>query len=772
MRETLGRRREVALRMRVVTREEKLRETLARWVRKGDEIWKRVSEAQDNRDAKRAHDGLLEMIQEAKTLLARADEGVMTDRLTVSASLGRLILVESLLDGLMDDLEKETALRVTLAQENARQYPLPLSGSEKPSGRQPSSPLAFTKDPPVPPISEKASPSLVPISEPPIIIHAPIPVKSTADLVALVEESAEEASVPPTPIDASDSGVHQLEQTIERHPTPPHIPSITSAPGGSLEDIPANDPSTTEVLASSAEHVIILSPPTDTLSPLAFPADSIEPSPASSTVDLPTQEDEDSRPDNTKPALAASAVTEGLERVAPSIQLHPSPPPSSSSPASSPPPGPPISVLDPEPHPLLSRLRESGNRYEDLQRGFRNCHSALESLRESIQDLDAQPSQRIPKHFLEAVVQRLDDYMEDVRVELEIRVEDENVVRKGWEMMISLLPSPGQPIVESSSGSTPSLPGTFHDAGHGTGLASENIESQVEEYLSGSDAAFARGRSMFAKKLADVEHDIAAVKRWVYEGEFMEGGSDITSPDVDSGSTTSSSVQRSTSGTSSASANSGSAGGGGWASWIRTPSSASLVSALSRPTTPRPISPALSTGGTAKTFGDIMTSPRLARKPSTNISAAPSHHARGSISNLFLGGVSRGPRHDPAELLGLRIPMPSFASLTPAEGSPSLFSAGVGGTGLGMNSIGFGMGSPLSSGRSRAVSGLFGLGLGVGSPAPGRSASGAGGRTMSMVGGGRGGFIGSGNGAANTLAEKEKPSAVDTDSDDEGDDVE
>ena len=780
MRETFGRRREVALRMRAVTREEKLRETLARWVRKGDEIWAKVSSAQDDRDTTKAHDGLLEMIQEASTLLARADEGVSTDRLTVSASLGRLILVESLLDGLMDDLERETAIRIKFAQQNAAGRPL--AGALQQNSRQSASPLVLTKNLPAPPNSEKVSPFSTPVQDQPIIIHAPIPVKSTTDLIALVEGCAEQGSQPSIPSDESSDGQAPVDQTTERHSTPPPISTVVdvhlslSPPGDQLEDTPsATEASAREMLVSSAsEHIIILNPPTETLSPLAFPTDSIEASPASSTAELPAKDNETSVHDGVRPDLSILPNLEGAQPTPPSIQIHPHPHPSSNPETPSPaiPP-----ALDPEPHPLLVRLRDSGNRYEDIQRGFRDCHSALEILRESIQDLDAPASQRIPKHFLEAVVQRLDDYMEDVRVELEIRVEDENVVRKGWEMMIALLPSPGQAVVKPSSSGTTDLPGAFHDDAHDTTFGPESIESQVEEYLSGSDASFARGRSMFAKKLADVEHDIAAVKRWVYEGEFMEGASDGTSAEVDSTSTPSNSVQRSTSGASSTSTHSGSAGGGGWTSWIRTPSSASLVSAISRPTTPRPISPALSTGGVAKTFGDIMTSPRLARRPSMNISAASSHHARGSISNLFLGGVSRAPRHDPAELLGLRIPMPSFASLSPAEGSPSLLSSGVGGGGpfnggLGLNSIGFGVGSPLSPARSRAVSGLFGLGLGVSSPVSGRSPSGASGRTTSMVGSGRSGLTGSGNVATNVFVEKEPSTGMSTDSDDEGDDVE
>ncbi|XP_006457724.1 hypothetical protein AGABI2DRAFT_198692, partial [Agaricus bisporus var. bisporus H97] len=151
-----------------------------------------------------------------------------------------------------------------------------------------------------------------------------------------------------------------------------------------------------------------------------------------------------------------------------------------------PPPPPP-----PPPHPLLKSLHESRNRYTHIQNSFQNCHIALEHLKSHL-TLPVHNND-LPFDALRVIVQRLDDYTEDVRVELEIRVLDEDVLGRGYEtlLMCSLSPS----------------------SGGEEGKWKEEEEEEVLAFVNGTDPSIVKAMKGFEDKVRDLEEDVGVMKK-------------------------------------------------------------------------------------------------------------------------------------------------------------------------------------------------------------------------------------------------------------------
>ncbi|TFY77590.1 hypothetical protein EWM64_g6419 [Hericium alpestre] len=190
---------------------------------------------------------------------------------------------------------------------------------------------------------------------------------------------------------------------------------------------------------------------------------------------------------------------------------------------------------------LLAELTRVRSRYDTLQRAFRDCHLALRDLSQTLPTLPSSSSLAL----LQTAVARLDDFNEDTRVELEIRVSDEERIARGYETLLS-------------------IPGAIPEA------EEADVETAVRAFIDGTDTAVARAQSQFARKLDDLEHDVAAVKRALHELP--------TTPEEDQ-------IQS-----------------GSNASW--TTLAAGLFTPSSRPASPAPM------------FGSVMTSSRLRRAPS------------------------------------------------------------------------------------------------------------------------------------------------------------
>jgi len=86
-------------------------------------------------------------------------------------------------------------------------------------------------------------------------------------------------------------------------------------------------------------------------------------------------------------------------------------------------------------HSLIPELDRVRHRYDDLQRAFRDCHLILKDLINSISSIS--PVTEIVA-ILRTAVQRLDDFNEDARVELEIRITDEELSARGFQTLLNV----------------------------------------------------------------------------------------------------------------------------------------------------------------------------------------------------------------------------------------------------------------------------------------------------------------------------------------------
>ncbi|KAF7778953.1 hypothetical protein Agabi119p4_3298 [Agaricus bisporus var. burnettii] len=154
-----------------------------------------------------------------------------------------------------------------------------------------------------------------------------------------------------------------------------------------------------------------------------------------------------------------------------------------------------LDVPPPPPHPLLKSLYESRNRYTHIQNSFHNCHIALEHLKSHLTLPINNNNNNLPYDALRIIVQRLDDYTEDVRVELEIRVLDEDVLGRGYEtlLMCSLSPSGGE-----------------------EGKWNEEEEEEVLDFVNGTDPSIVKAMKGFEDKVRDLEEDVGVMKKVVY----------------------------------------------------------------------------------------------------------------------------------------------------------------------------------------------------------------------------------------------------------------
>ncbi|KAH7906032.1 hypothetical protein BJ138DRAFT_1072158 [Hygrophoropsis aurantiaca] len=138
---------------------------------------------------------------------------------------------------------------------------------------------------------------------------------------------------------------------------------------------------------------------------------------------------------------------------------------------------------------LLSSLSDAKHRYDTLQLAFRDCHLALKDLKH-LSSPNSTPIQGISPLY--AALQHLDDHTEDTRVELEIRITDEELLARGFETLLSV---PGAlPTSESE-------------------IDYEDIERDIKAFVDDTDGFVDK----FNQKLEDLQHDIAVIKRAVHE---------------------------------------------------------------------------------------------------------------------------------------------------------------------------------------------------------------------------------------------------------------
>ncbi|KAI9574190.1 hypothetical protein HD554DRAFT_2165699 [Boletus coccyginus] len=152
-------------------------------------------------------------------------------------------------------------------------------------------------------------------------------------------------------------------------------------------------------------------------------------------------------------------------------------------------------------HPtLLTELGATKHRYDTLQRALHDCSLALKELKRTLASSSPSPhAQTQLRQHLETALVRIDDYTEDARVELEIRVADEELTVRGLEMLLG-------------------VPGVLVDVDERA-----KVEASASAFVDGTDEGVMRALERFGRKLEDVQHDVAVVKR-VMHGLVMEEG--------------------------------------------------------------------------------------------------------------------------------------------------------------------------------------------------------------------------------------------------------
>ena len=763
MKEAYGRRRETALRVKLLGREEKMLEGLRRWLRKGEEAVSNTdNEAKDTQS--RVWTVLLGMTQDARILLESLDDGVVTDSVSLSGSLARVVLAQELADGLVEELKMETARRIDLEkailqEEQNISRPIPvLNGSDfdqRPpeSDEQDSSPnnssLAHlevvTVHPPQPDEAQTSIPILVDSTSPDstaLDISSPttkdglIPLDSADDTVTAANEHS---PIPFHPLQSDNLTPNQVSVAVFSESTAAEPLSV---------DLHSNLPSSipipdivVDVDVTQPPHICaetLLEEETD----IGFQnSDLVETSSVPVVVE-PEPQAELVQVDNSTSLTLPLSPSEPYSVVDPAVTLS-----SVDSLPTSTGQSPVLAEQEPKistPHPLIAELAKISHRYDDFQRSFRDCHLALEGLKVSLgpsssttslnhqsnRPVGAKPPELtltpiIPIDVLHAAVSRLDDYTEDVRVEVEIRISDEEVLAKGYEVLLCV---PGA-LCSSSARSllSPSLQADQHQLYHHQSQhlsqppisshygedqdldfrassslppTQSELEFQIQAFITGTDPSVTKVCEGFSKKLEDVQHDIALLKRAIHDPdpEMTMGGSQLSSqtptmPDT---------------------------GGRGWASWIRSPSGPTFSTAAA---------PAKHIG--SPTFGSIMTSPhRLKHSPSLNLGnqrstiSSSATLVNGNESSWMQGAV-RGGKDDILGRLGLRVPMPIFDSTVHQPSSSSTSMGGLGWNGLSptmttpikqrsvsstMYMLGLGA-SPMMVARSRGITNNSSLGL-------------------------------------------------------------
>ncbi|KAK7693864.1 hypothetical protein QCA50_003437 [Cerrena zonata] len=527
-RESYGRRREISLRLSFLSREENLAEHLRRWLRKSRELIARASGSVDSESSIstacekiiKSAEGLLETLngqpsvvdENSSGSMARiiaAKDAVATLTQELQYETNRRLRTELQMAGVhptLEDLveEKPTPLIVGDGVEQKSSIPHVNGRIEKPTLSTSTSTLTTSYSEPESSLTatSKVSDTLIsPISPGKLNItqlpdETPEPVKvalhdeepstpkaDSAELVPSPKETPTTSSIPsqsesdastpePTPVVQNDTVISASSHeevapapspVIEENGTSPMIPDIVIASVDS-EDVVSVGPT----IESSFETVGSPKPKEEASEPLIKDI----PQPESAVIiAFPSSESLNDA------ATRASEVVENQ-----SISSSPTPP------------------IPPQPS-LIESLAQVKHRYDDLQKAFRDCHTALRDLKNDIDDL---PSRDVTV-VLKTAVDRLDDYNEDTRVELEIRVSDEERIYAGYETLLS-------------------IPGAMSDE-----VDAEQMDHDIRAFIDGTDPGVSRAMHQFSRKLDDLQHDIAALKQALHEVQASEEESQASS---------------------------------------------------------------------------------------------------------------------------------------------------------------------------------------------------------------------------------------------------
>ncbi|KAF7965229.1 hypothetical protein HWV62_44913 [Athelia sp. TMB] len=455
-RETYGRRREVSLRLALLLREARVAEGLQRWSGKAREMLYR---AQQRAEIKGLEEAFERSVEGAEGLLKmlNGDGGVgSNDR--EEAVVGRIIAAQSAVEELNEELRVETGRRMNLERQRALER---LTTSKPSNGGAIAQPSAATNGKTVEPNG--------------IGSHSPLPLPKISE--ASAHEDASAPAHDTSPMEAAADIASSLNQDIDG-PT-----VITEPPIHTIDYVTAHDSTLTEATSDVTPRT---SSPTlgeqlsvnieDTPARHFVPAADVVHQPRPRSIEEATFIYDPPR-SSLDSLLTASTSNTDIFAAQPN-----------SSPlatiASSPPP-----ALHPQRHPLLADLDATKHRYDELQRAFRECHQTLKNLQDSIENVSGASGIVI----LKTATQRLDDFNEDVRVEVEIRIADEELTIKGYETLLT-------------------IPGALADDAE-----QDAVEGRIKAFVDGSEKSVAKAMQQFNRKLDDLQHDVASIKLALHE---------------------------------------------------------------------------------------------------------------------------------------------------------------------------------------------------------------------------------------------------------------
>ena len=462
-RETYGRRREISLRLACLGREENLAEHLRRWHRKAREYHQRASSLTN---AEEVLDILGKTLSESDGLLDALDGELYLEDLP-AGSLARIIAARDAAGFLSQELQVETDRRMQLERYLAHTQEQP-----------PSLPTSAEQLS----VIEESLPSCVADVSTSNNLSSDDPsVYSDADTQAVLPGIKVDKPLPHSPKSPFPS--RPSPNLVLYHPSPVISPPLDSVPWLDPE------PNGTDEVDEKESHVGAASPITP---PLPVIVESGEPSIPSVHVlpvsPAPASAINDSEVSSTE---EASLPVRGLKRPLSTLSLTPQ---SSVSEIRSPTstvrtPSPAIEPKDPKRRQLLEKLSSVKSRYDDLQKAFRGCHTTLKELTKSLS--------LIPKSdtvgLVRITVQRLDDFNEDTRVELEIRSADEERVILAFQ---TLLKVKGAITSEKDMA---------------------DLEQKITAFVEGTDKSVSRAMRQFSQKLDDLTHDIASIKAFIHD---------------------------------------------------------------------------------------------------------------------------------------------------------------------------------------------------------------------------------------------------------------
>ncbi|KAH9852781.1 hypothetical protein C2E23DRAFT_825296 [Lenzites betulinus] len=665
-REAFGRRREISLRLAFLGREENLAESLRRWIRRTRESLERSSgsSGDDELDAVLLRDNFARAVLDAEGLLETLNhQPSVEDEQGYCGSIARLILAQDAVSSLTHELQEETVRRLKTERKLAR-----LETPDHPEdilAQRETKPMAH----PVPHRANVAMPeqSLAECDSSPPASFIPSPVlregRASADEVSPADVIIDEIVIAPSldPFERqsherrSESSVasslapgepHTHEPATQDTLNPPHTPDIPDTTSN-----PTIPPRNTDTAVGSPAGP--LPPPPETVVqrlddslPVLFPSRSDSP-PFAPASDGPSHHasSQSSVPSPSVSSVPTPAVLQVTSRAAipPPLLLD-----AMDGSTLSPLPSDPVSPARPtgvsKEASLLANLAKVKHRYDDVQRGFRDCHLALKELKKSLSDLPPPPtvSASDMHTLLQKAVDRLGDFNEDARVELEIRIADEERIASGYEALLS-------------------IPGALAHADDVENVDANEMLKEVRAFVDGTDRVVGKATHAFAQKLDDLEHDIASIKRTLHELALASSEDPLLSAPASSARTTTSPK---------------------WSAW--TPSFLSP---------PRATSP-------APTFGSVMTSPRLRHSSSfTRPRDSPVESPVDPLSGLGLRIAVPSPVRSPV-YGGLGVGAGAGAGGPQRAGPRQRTTSGMFMLGLGMRSTSFGSGMSVQTGAS------------------------------------------------------------------------